>query len=52
MEVNISTRFTLLWVLKAYAHVASCFGATDAPDFMIKLAGGQYRVDTGKWRSF
>lgn len=51
-KMNVSIQFKRFWAAKAYAYVAGCFGATDCPEWVIRLAGGQYRIDGGKWRSF
>ena len=49
-SVNISTRFTRKWVLRAYAFVASAFLLDDCPDFIVRLSGPQYRIEGGKWK--
>jgi len=50
-RMNVSIQFKRYWVAKAYAKIAASFGATDCPELIIRLAGGQYRIDGGKWRA-
>lgn len=50
-KLNVHFRLKRRWLLVSYAHAAACFGASDCPEWVIRLAGCQYRIGGGKWVS-